>query len=133
METIAIEELLEKSLLMSLGFMGLPKVNKIFKVIASEISYNSKCREFFLEEFILVPRVTLKELFKKLIAKGLVRNEDPQLLAMEFYSFVIYKFYEDYMLRGESNMDFEKMKIEFTRHIRFFVGMVRSNNKKGVM
>lgn len=132
-ETVAMEELLEKSLLMSVGFMGLPKVNRIFKVITSEISYNSKCREFFLAEFILVPRVTLKELFRKLVEKGMVRNEDPELLAMEFYSFVIYKFYEDYILRGESNMDFEKMKREFTRHIRFFVGMVRSNNIKGVM
>lgn len=130
-ETVAIEELLEKPLLMSVGFLGLPKVNRIFKVITSELSYNSKCREFLLEEFILVPRVTLKEIFGKLVQKGMVKDEDPELLAMEFYSFVIYKFYEDYMLRGENNIDFEKMKSEFTRHIKFFVNMVRNSTVIG--
>ena len=130
-ETVTIEELLEKSLLMSVGFLGLPKVNRIFKIITSELSYNSKCREFFLEEFILVPRVTLKEIFGKLVQKQMIKSEDPELLAMEFYSFVIYKFYEDYMLRGENDIDFEKMKSEFTRHIRFFVSMVQSSSAIG--
>jgi AcrR family transcriptional regulator len=127
-ESITIEEMLEKSLLMSIGFMGVPKVNKIFKVITAELSYNSKCREFFLREFITVPRVTLREIFEKLIECGKVKAEDPELLAMEFYSFVIYKFYEDYILRGENSIDFEKMKSEFTRHIRFFVKMLQHNN-----
>lgn len=125
-----IEEMLENSLMMSVGFIGVPKVNKIFKVMASELSYNSKCREFFLREFITVPQETLKEIFRKLIEKGRVKSEDAELLAMEFYSFVIYKFYEDYILRGENNIDFEKMKSEFTRHIRFFVSMVQNVKEK---
>lgn len=123
-ESVPLEEMLEKSLMMSMGFMGVPRVNRIFKIITSEISYNSRCREFFLNEFIVVSRVTLTEMFRKLVDRGRVKAEDPELLAMEFYSFVIYKFYEDYILRGENNMDFEKMKNEFTRHIRFFVRMI---------
>lgn len=129
-ESITIEEMLEKSLLMSVGFIGVPKVNRIFKVITAELSYNSKCREFFLREFVVVPRMILKEIFGKLAERGMVKAEDPELLAMEFYSFVIYKYYEDYILRGEIDIDFEKMKSEFTRHIRFFVSMVQSRREK---
>lgn len=125
-ESVPMEEMLEKSLFMSLGFMVVPRVNRLFKVITSELSYNCKCRDFFLQEFIVVPRVILKEIFGKLAERGRVKSEDPELLAMEFYSFVIYKFYEDYILRGENNMDFEKMKSEFTRHISFFVKMIES-------
>jgi len=123
-ETVSVEELLERSLLMSIGFMGIPKVDRIFRVITAELSYNSRCREFFLEEFITTPRSVLSELFRKLMQKGLLDTEDPVLLANEFYSYVIYKFFEDYMLRGEDNIDFEKMKSEFTRHIGFFTGRV---------
>ncbi|HYE83363.1 MAG TPA: helix-turn-helix domain-containing protein [Clostridia bacterium] len=125
-EELTIEVLLERSLLMSVGFMAVPRINRIFKVITSELSYSSKCREFFLREFITIPGETLKEIFWKLADKGKVKAEDPELLAVEFYSFVIYKFYEDYILKGESNMDFEKMRREFTSHIRFFASMVRN-------
>lgn len=59
----------------------------------------------------------------------MVKAEDPEFLAMEFYSFVIYKFYEDYMLKGENDMDFEKMQKEFTRHIRFFTDFVKSGKE----
>lgn len=130
-DSIPMEEMLEKSLLMSVGFLGVPKVSRIFRVITAELAYNSKCREFFLQEFIIVPRVILKEIFAKLVERGRVRAEDPELLAMEFYSFVIYKFYEDYILRGENNIDFEKMKSEFTRHIRYFVKMTQSSSDAG--
>lgn len=123
-ETASVEELLERSLMMSMGFMGIPKVDRIFRVITAELSYNSRCREFFLEEFITAPRFALGAIFRKLMQRGLVKDEDPEFLANEFYSYVIYKFFEDYMLRGENNIDFEKMKSEFTRHIRFFTGMV---------
>lgn len=123
-ETFSVEELLERSLMMSMGFMGIPKVDRVFRVITAELSYNSRCREFFMEEFIMAPRAALSEIFRKLMKKGLVKAADPMLLANEFYSYVIYKFFEDYMLRGENNIDFKKMKSEFTEHIRFFTGMI---------
>ncbi len=126
-ESTSMEEMLEKSLMLSVGFMGVPKVNRIFKILTSELSYSSRFREFFLNEFIVVPREILTEIFGKLAERGKIKAEEPELLAIEFYSFVIYKFYEDYILRGETNIDFEKMKSEFTRHIRFFTRTIVSS------
>ena len=126
-ESVPLEEMLKKSLMLSVGFMGVPKVNRIFKILTSELSYSSRFREFFLNEFIVVPREILTEIFRKLVERGKIRAEEPELLATEFYSFVIYKFYEDYILRGETNIDFDKMKSEFTRHIRFFTRTIVSS------
>lgn len=126
----SLEKSLESSLLRGLSLMGAPGMDKIFRILSREQLNNERIRSFFLKEYIESPRVYLAKRFADLIADGTLAPADPDQLANEFHAFVMYKYYENYLLREDKNMDFEKMAVEFGEHISFFCKAVRKAAKR---
>jgi hypothetical protein len=105
--------------------MEFPNMDKIFKILSKEQLNNDKIRNFFLNQYIISPRVELEKIFKELINKNMVKQTDEKQLAAEFLGYVIYKFYENYMLRRDMELDFEVMQEDFGKHIKFFSDAVK--------
>ncbi len=124
-ETHSVEAFLETMLFASVVYLRSPRIEKIFRIIAIEQFANEKAKSFFLQEFIVASRSVLETAFSKLMDKGKVRRYDARELAAEFHAFIIYKFYENYILRNQTDIDFRKMQQEFQAHIRFFTGLVK--------
>jgi AcrR family transcriptional regulator len=121
----SLEEILLGSMLTSFKFMEFPNMDKIFKILSKEQLNNDKIRNFFLNQYIISPRVELEKIFKELINKNMVKQTDEKQLAAEFHGYVIYKFYENYMLRRDMELDFEAMQEDFGKHIKFFSDAVK--------
>lgn len=122
-----LESILLSILGVSLSFMKTADMDKIFKVISAEQLNNDKVREFFLEEYIEQPRKVLEVVFDKLMDEGLIREFNPKLLADEFYSYIIFKYYENYLLKKNTELDLRKMNEDFGRHISFFCELIKRN------
>lgn len=121
---MSLEEILMSAMKVSISFMNTESIDKIFKIISAEQLNNDKVRAFFLEEYIEQPRRVLEKVFHKLAAQGKIKGFSAEMLADEFYSFIIFKYYENYLLRKNTCLDFEKMQLEFSRHIKFFSTIV---------
>lgn len=123
-EKHSVEAFLETLLFASVVFIRSPKIEKIFRIIATEQFSNERAKAFFLREFIEVSGNVLETAFTKLMAKGKIKHYDAKELAAEFHAFVIYKFYENYILRNQTDIDYRKMQQEFQAHIRFFSRLI---------
>lgn len=121
----SVEAILSAAMLTSMQFMEIPNMDKIFKILSKEQLSNDKVRSFFLNEYVESPRAELEKVFEELIKRDMVRFTDAKQLAAEFHSYVIYKFYENYMLRRDMELDFEAMIEDFGRHIKFFSDMIK--------
>ena len=128
-EHMSIEFILLSSMLTSMKFMELPNMDKIFKILSKEQLNNDKIRNFFLQEYIIKPREELEKVFEELIKKNMVKYIDSKQLATEFHAYVIYKFYENFMLRRDKELDFEAMKEDFGNHIKFFSDAIKKEIK----
>ena len=126
---MSLEELLLSSMLTSMKFMEMPNMDKIFKILSKEQLNNDKIRSFFLQEYIIKPREELEKVFEELIKRDIVKSIEPKQLASEFHAYVIYKFYENYMLGRDKELDFEAMKEDFGNHIKFFSNAIRKEIK----
>lgn len=121
----SLEQILGASMLKGLHFMSVPEMDKIFRILSREQLNNPRIRRFFLEEYIESPREYLAALFARLMADGTLTPGDPGQLANEFHAFIMYKYYENYLLRGDESLDPETMAKEFGEHIDFFCKAVR--------
>jgi AcrR family transcriptional regulator len=127
-EHMSLEVILLSSMLTSMKFMEMPDMDKIFKILSKEQLNNDKIRNFFLQEYIIKPREELVKVFEELVKRDMVKDIDPMQLAAEFHSYVIYKFYENYMLGRDKELDFEAMKEDFGKHIKFFSEAIKKEN-----
>jgi AcrR family transcriptional regulator len=128
-ENSSLETILSASMLISIKFMEMPNMVKIFRILSQEQLSNDKIRSFFLNEYIVKPREELEKIFEELIKSDIVKPTDAMQLASEFHSYVIYKFYENYMLRRAVELNFEAMKKDFGNHIKFFCDAIKKENK----
>ena len=100
-------------------------MDKIFRILSREQLNNERIRRFFIEEYIETPRAVMARLFENMIAEGELESADPDLLANEFHAFIMYKYYENYLLRGNESLDLARMAKEFRGHIAFFCDVVK--------
>ncbi|NLD19251.1 MAG: TetR/AcrR family transcriptional regulator [Clostridiales bacterium] len=82
------------------------------KILTMEQFKNPKMAEIYKEFFIDIPLRRQQEIFKVLIAKGYMKNRDPNVLAMELYA----PFYMYHMVKADEG---ELMKL-FTKHAEYF-------------
>lgn len=125
-EANKLEELLGLQVHMSTGFLGNELVKRIFRIISVEQYHNEKVRSFFYDNFVLNPREALERLFARLIEKGRVKGFEPKLLAAEFHSYIIYKYYENVILKGDIDFEPERLMEEFRTHIEFFCRLIKA-------
>lgn len=126
---MSLEIILLSSMLTSMKFMEMPNMDKIFKILSKEQLNNDKIRSFFLQEYIIKPREELEKVFGELTKRDMVKDIDPKQLAAEFHAYVIYRFYENYMLGRDKELDFEAMKDDFGKHIKFFSDAIEKEIK----
>lgn len=131
--SMSLEAILLSSMMVSFKFMEFPNMDKIFKILSKEQLNNDKIRNFFLTEYIVRPREEMQKIFQELVEKGLIKPYDPKHLAAEFHGYVMYKFYENYMLRRDQILDFEAMQEDFGKHIKFFCEAIKKAPKEELM
>lgn len=121
-----IEEILIKTMQTSFENLQIPMLNKILKILSQEQLNNDTIREYFYNDYILKARKELILLFNELQRKGMINYPDTEFLANEFHSYVIYKYYENYLLKSECEIDIEKLREEMLKHINFFCKAIKS-------
>lgn len=119
----SLEEILLVSLSTSIHTLDSSDLVKILKILSQNQLSNDKVREYFLQVYIQNARKELKELFELLNEEGVIDFEDVEFLTHEFHSFIIYKYYENYLLKNQYIMneaDQKKLEEEIRKHISFF-------------
>lgn len=108
--------------LMQKSFQGLqtPLQVKIFTILSQEQLHNDRIREYFYRDYVLGAREELKRQFDALLENGRIRYPDTAFLANEFHAYIIYKYYENILLR-KGDLDMDRLREELLAHIEFFV------------
>lgn len=119
-EKMTVEEFLVAAMNRSISFISMPQMEKIFRILSNEQLNNEKIRDFFKNEYIKNTRLAIAMMFNRLKELGKIRDDDSEFLAAEFHSYIIYRFYEDYLLAEDKIIDPVAMAKDFERHIHFF-------------
>ncbi len=96
-------------------------LKQVLKILSMEQLNNSIVRNYFYQDYLLKARGVIKWIFDVIRQRGVIQYEDTEFLANEFHAYVIYKYYEYYMLRQDYDIDLNVMISSFTKHIDFFV------------
>lgn len=118
---------LEKTLEVNESFFRIPVISDISTIIFREQFQNEKIRTMLLEELIKQPRKVYAKYFEKLMALGHIRSMNPVMLAIEYHSYFIYRFYENSLATQYSQIDFEKLKEEQEEHVNLFLKNYSTN------
>lgn len=111
-----IEDLLIESYHQTLGNLATKELQQIFHILSRNQLSHPIVSEY-LNEILLVNAIKeLKKLFDKMNELNIIQYSDTELLAHEFYSYIIYLYYEHYLI-NQSN---DQMETKLKNHIRFF-------------
>ena len=105
-----------------------PKTEKIWRIISIELYHNEKIRELFKKELLEEPIKAWEAIFTKMIEKKVIKPYNPQILANEYFYFVIYLFFEYFVLKYEDDLDsfmdfaWEKM----SNHAEFLLEVIKA-------
>jgi AcrR family transcriptional regulator len=102
-------------------FFSTPIITEISTIIFREQFQSEKIRSMLLEELIRKPRGIYTTCFERLINSGHLREMDPAMLAVEYHSYFIYRFYENALALDFSQINSIKLKEEQEEHIRIFL------------
>lgn len=82
-----------------------PEMEKIWRLVSIETYHNEKIRNFFKEELIEEPLNVWESTFQIMIDNKLIKPVNPRILAYEYFSFIIYLFFEYFVLRYDEEFD----------------------------
>lgn len=103
--------------------MELPRIQKIWRMIAIEMCRNAMIRSFFERQLIDGPVYFWEKAFRAMMEKGMIKPADPAVLAREYYAFNIYLFLKYLLLSCDT--DYERIKTdaytEAVTHNEFFL------------
>lgn len=71
-------------------YFGNPKLMKIWRIISIERFRNEHANDFFIRNLVEAPLIYQSAVFEAMIKKGLIKKEDPKVLARAFYSFILF-------------------------------------------
>ncbi len=126
LQNASLKEMLLDLLIKSLQNLHTPKLQKILKILSQEQLNNDTIRNYFYNDYILEARRELQRRFDKLLEKGLINYPDTEFLANEFHAYVIYKYYENILLKREYEIDVEELRRQVVNHIEFFCKTITS-------
>lgn len=120
MENLTPEGFVEMSVQSFETFMGNPMFIKIWRILSMERFTNPRARELFNRHFIDEPMQYQAKVFTALMDKGLIRRQNPLLLAREFFSYILYMYFRyietDRNVTLSGNPEFQRMVKE---HMEF--------------
>lgn len=111
-----VEELLLSSYQATLGNLATEEMQQIFYILSRNQLSNPLVSEYLNEILLVNARKELKALFDKLNELNIIHHSDTELLSHEFYSYIIYLYYEHYLINSSQEHMEEKLK----KHITFF-------------
>lgn len=120
MESITSESKVEDLLILSyhqtLGNLATKELQHIFHILSRNQLSHPIVSEYLNEILLVKAREGLKKLFDKMNELNIIHYSDTELLAHEFYSYIIYLYYDHYLI----NKTDEPMEPKLKNHIRFF-------------
>ena len=105
-----------------------PRIAKIWRVIAVELSRNENVRTFFRTTMVQVPLAAWEQTFGTMMDLGYIRRCDTAMLAREFFYYCVYLLFDYFVISfDETTYDrfTEDMLADLAPHIRFIVQAVK--------
>lgn len=104
-----------------------PKMEKIWRLVSIETFHNEKIKRFFRKELLEEPIRGWEEIFNLMIEKKLIKPVNPRTLAYEYFSFVIYLFFEYFILEYDEDFEsFMDLALEkMTNHTEFLLQAIK--------
>ncbi len=100
------------------------KMIKILRLIFIEIYHNDKIKEFFLKEMIQNPISFWTSFFQDLIDKKIIKKNNPQKLAENYYYYGMFKMFEAIVLNypeDPEKIETEKIFNDIEEHFDFII------------
>jgi len=82
-----------------------PQMEKIWRLVSIETYHNEKIREFFKKELLEEPITVWENVFQMMIEKKKIKPLNPRTLAYEYFSFIIFLFFEYFVLKYDEDFD----------------------------
>lgn len=82
-----------------------PEMEKIWRLISIETYHNDKMRDFFKKELLEEPLDIWENTFQTMIDKKMIKPVNPRTLAYEYFSFIIFLFFEYFVLKYDEDFD----------------------------
>lgn len=82
-----------------------PEMEKIWRLVSIETYHNEKIREFFKKELLEEPITVWENVFQIMIEKKKIKPLNPRTLAYEYFSFIIFLFFEYFVLKYDEDFD----------------------------
>jgi AcrR family transcriptional regulator len=105
------------------SFLGNPLFVKIWRILSIERFTNPRARELFNRHFIDEPMRYQATVFQALMDRGEIPEQNPMLLAREFFSYILYIYFRyieaDSSVQLSENPEFRRMikeHMEFLSH-----------------
>ncbi|MDF3001947.1 MAG: transcriptional regulator, TetR family [Bacillota bacterium] len=118
------KEYLRESLQTSMMLFKIPVMSDIIRIITREQFSNERIREFLLHEMILKPRKQFIRVFEKLIAENLIKPYPAEILAKEYQSFSISRYFENSLINTDL-LNLERDQLEQEAHLDFFWNAIK--------
>jgi AcrR family transcriptional regulator len=82
-----------------------PQMEKIWRLISIETYHNQKIRDFFKKELLEEPITVWEDVFQTMIEKNMIKPLNPRTLAYEYFSFIIFLFFEYFVLKYDEDLN----------------------------
>lgn len=104
-----------------------PQMEKIWRLVSIETYHNQKIREFFKKELLENPLNIWEGTFQIMIDKKMIKPVNPRTLAYEYFSFIIFLFFEYFVLKYDEDFDsFMDLALEkITNHTEFMLEAIK--------
>ena len=104
-----------------------PKMEKIWRLVSIETYHNDEMRDFFKKELLEEPLDIWENTFQTMIDKKMIKPLNPRTLAYEYFSFIIFLFFEYFVLKYDDDFDsFMDLALErIKNHTEFMLDAIK--------
>ena len=104
-----------------------PEMEKIWRLVSIETYHNDKIRDFFKKELLEEPLNIWENTFQIMIDKKMIKPVNPRTLAYEYFSFVIFLFFEYFVLKYDDDFDsfMDLALVKIANHTEFLLESIK--------
>ncbi len=122
MDSISPATFLERSFKLFLKYADNPMMAKIYRIIIIEQFRNPRARDILLGLY-REPVESMERYFRKAAAKGIIKEFDPQKLAVA-YQYALHALVTEYSILKSYNMDTGIIEERISNHIQFIGSLI---------
>lgn len=109
------------------GLMAHPLLLDIARIIIQEQFNSPGIRQLLLQELIQKPRRAYTSYFAGLLQRGRIRTIDPELAAIEYHAYFIYRFYEMSLQTDSGPVSLIGDERQIEDHLRLFLNAIQTD------